>query len=300
MLLRKKDCERESGSQKVRALRALCWGGLICVQLLVLHCLDTKAETETLHVIPEKEIRVERDVVFEAVEGMSEIPEQMSFTVEEEGRTADAVCYQERKTVVREWWSPDFSFPVTFYGCDTGFFQLSDVMIPYDEEKPQTTGYEDRLLEQIGASPEEYRILDVSWDGDLYRSQDGDVCRNAVASGEKLLRDYRVHYSGKAVLPQIETALETEQSEEIQSAENPDFQDGSEIETAGESQAETGLDSEEERWKRIIRTVTLALSLFLLIGMIVLIILVKRKKMKYTDKQETNVTSGGKRDDSFY
>lgn len=279
--------KQESGilPRKVRALRAICWGGLIFVQLFLLHCLDTQAMMVTL---PEKEVTVRRDIVYEAVEDMAEIPEWMSFEVEEDGRTAEAECRSGRKTVIREWWSPEFSFPVVFHGCDAGYFQLENVMIPYEADKPQTVGHEELLLELIGASPEFYRVTDVVWDGEMYRAEDGEVCRNAIASGEKLLRDYRVHYVGSAVFPEVERLVE-----------NVDGEISEERETMTESSDVAGLPADGEagmtedfrakRWRQIIRTVTLALSLLFLIFILMMIILVKQRKMKYTDNADDQI-----------
>lgn len=274
MSLRKMNEDSRIYLRKVRALQALCWGGLIFAQLFLLHCLDTQA---MMVKVPEKKVTVERDVVYEAVEGMAGIPERMSFTVEDEGRTADAECQVKRKVVIQEWWSDDFSFPVTFHVCEAGYFQLEDVMIPYDEEVPQLAGHEELLLELIGASADQYRIHDVIWDGEIYRGENGELCRNAIATGEKLLRDYRVHYEGTALFPEMERLAETATVSEA--AMISEGFDGNEPQNLGESDAE---ELREEFWKQVIRTVTLTLSLVLLIVILIMIILAKRRKMKYT------------------
>ena len=46
-----------------------------------------------------------------------------------------------------------------------------------------------KLLEFMGLSPMEYRILYADWSGEPYEDEEGRMCRQAMVRGQKLLRD---------------------------------------------------------------------------------------------------------------
>ncbi|MFQ9705192.1 MAG: hypothetical protein ACLR0U_31865 [Enterocloster clostridioformis] len=55
-----------------------------------------------------------------------------------------------------------------------------------------------KLLEFMGLSPMEYRILYADWSGEPYEDEEGRMCRQAMVRGQKLLRDYEAAYEGKS------------------------------------------------------------------------------------------------------
>ena len=66
-----------------------------------------------------------------------------------------------------------------------------------------------KLLEFMGLSPMEYRILYADWSGEPYEDEEGRMCRQAMVRGQKLLRDYEAAYEGEVSWTQPETyALE--------------------------------------------------------------------------------------------
>ena len=52
---------------------------------------------------------------------------------------------------------------------------------------------EQNCSESMGLSEEEYEVEEIVWAGTPYENEDGIVCRDAVARGNRLLRDYQVH-----------------------------------------------------------------------------------------------------------
>ena len=56
--------------------------------------------------------------------------------------------------------------------------------------------YGTELLESMGLSAEEYEVKEIVWTGTPYEKEDGIVCRDAMAYGNRLLRDWRVQYEG--------------------------------------------------------------------------------------------------------
>ncbi|MGN0158516.1 MAG: hypothetical protein ACI39W_05175 [Brotaphodocola sp.] len=285
--MRKQNKESGKCPGKVRVLQLMCWGMLFLVQLFLIRCLETQAAEgkkypERDHAvkvwefrmvsIPLKEIPVERDVIYEQVEALSKVPEFMEFSVEEEGRTANVSCWSDDMEAGNARWSSDFSFPVTFHGCDAEYCRLEDVLIPYREEKPELDGYEMLLLRLIGAPEDAYRVTDIFWDGEIYMDETGTVCRNALAVGEKLVQDVQVHYVGTAEFPACEEWKIAEEYEfpcpEWKSSMKD--QPGQVLDESTET-----VDGQQEFWQNIIRTMTIAFSLLLIL--LFVIVVVKRR-----------------------
>lgn len=155
-------------------------------------------------IVPARSYPVEQEVVLCQQEGISEIPENLEVFVEEGGRQYQVICRLSEKTVAREEWQDGFCFPVTFHGYYADSYWLGDQLIAGEGEEPWLEGHEELLLEEIGVSPGEYRIMDVRWDGEPYEDDTGELCRGAVATGQKLMRDYRLVYRGVAQLPSYE------------------------------------------------------------------------------------------------
>ena len=98
-----------------------------------------------------------------------------------------------------ERWEDNFSFTVTFHEYGIDGYWLGDQVFMLDEENLDFTGYEELLLSLIEAEPENYRIHNAEWAGEPYEDSEGITCRDAVVSGEKLVRDCVITYRGTAV-----------------------------------------------------------------------------------------------------
>lgn len=217
--------------------------------------------------IPERKRLVKKQGVCRQVEGNLQVPESITMTVWEGTRRTDAICCLTEKEMVREEWQDGFSFPVTFHKYDARMYQLGDHMISDKEELPRLKGYEELLLEEIGVRPEEYRILDIRWEGEPYEDETGELCRDAAAFGQKLVRDYRLVYEGEAVFPAY-TAWRTaalyeaeegpddgdKETEEIQKAEEDSSSEGTEEEDRNKTSDELTL------WEKITRTLLLTIA----------------------------------------
>ena len=100
------------------------------------------------------------------------------------------------------YWRDDFSFPITFYEYGAGEYQLGEIMvkeselIDFSELTELAQQYGTELLSSMGLSEEEYEVEEIGWAGMPYENEDGIVCRDAVARGSRLLRDYQVMYEG--------------------------------------------------------------------------------------------------------
>lgn len=306
MSLRKKKNEREPGARRAHIFQVIFWSILIVTQVFLLHCMETRAEEPTAGAWKEAAERVslqaeteavERQLIYEQVEAMAPFPDSLDIKVQhpEDGRTAIAACEAESVEVLREWWSGDFSFPVQFHSYDADYYQLGGERIPFDEERPQLDGCEELLLEIIGAPADSYRVTDVIWDGEAYPDEAGILCRNAMAYGEKRLRDYRVLYRGVAEFPAEErwqeaSADDTRETEAETAQEEPDRAAGAGTAAGTAMEPGDSQDLEEggglSRWKQVMRIVTVAVSLLLPLFLLLAFLLVKRKLSWYTGQRE--------------
>jgi len=97
-------------------------------------------------------------------------------------------------------WSDDFSFTVSMTGYGADAFYLGETEVPGGTELSELG---DELLSYLGLPGECYRVDTVEWEGEPYE-ENGILCRNAVAKGEKLIRNVEIKYGGQVKTPEIE------------------------------------------------------------------------------------------------
>ena len=136
-----------------------------------------------------------------ALEGHQEPPETAVMTLMDENSGMEYEREVRRMDVTERdcVWRDDFSFPITVAGWDAEVFLLGDVEIPMDAD---WSSYGEEFLAYLGLPQDCYRIDRIQWDGDAYQ-QDGVLYRNAVASGEKLIRNVDVTYGGQVQTPDV-------------------------------------------------------------------------------------------------
>lgn len=174
----------------VKGIQTALWAALVLVQMGVVGCLEVRAET------------VHREVTYEAVEDEAALPEEIMVSVlaghDGEMVPCQAVGWVEEAA----YWQDDFSFPITFYEYGAGAYQLGEITVKKtDLEDPEqlielAEQYGTELLQSMGLSAEEYEVKEIVWTGTPYEKEDGIVCRDAMAYGNRLLRDWRVQYEG--------------------------------------------------------------------------------------------------------
>lgn len=238
--------------------------------------------------VPAVRRRAEQEVIYEQVEGADVLEEEIEAVVEdrERGQTVTARCRIGEKEAIRQEWQDGFALPVTFHAYGAEFYVLGDRMIPYREDRPDLDGGESLLLELAGLSPEEYRITDIRWSGDAYENAEGEPCRDAIASGQKLVRDYRVNYAGTAFFP-AQTAWRTvavyrpagEEEQTAEATKPPSFlQEPALLETEAQP-----LETSMSLWKQITRVLKMIVAvgaLLFLGGLFVLAALQVVKKLR--------------------
>lgn len=146
---------------------------------------------------------VSYSILLEEIESEDLIPRTLELGAQEEntGRIGTAQCNATEIKSVEAYWIPDFQFIITFHSYDADYYILGDVKIPFDENKPQLIGHEYALLSLAGLDLERYRIDDIAWNGDAFVDESGILCRQALASGQRLVDDYQITYEGIAVYP---------------------------------------------------------------------------------------------------
>ena len=140
---------------------------------------------------------VERIIPFYGVENTNEVP-SLAEVVETDALGNEISQYMPLidVTVEKEGWDSSFEFPIKITDYDADIFMLNGHEIHKGDD---LMDYADAFLEYLGLTKEFYRITSIEWDGDEYRSG-GSVCRNAIAKGDKYLKDITARYGGDMVI----------------------------------------------------------------------------------------------------
>ena len=174
----------------VKGIQTALWAALVLVQMGVVGCLEVRAET------------VHREVTYEAVEDEAALPEEIMVSVLAGYDEEMVPCQAVGRVEEAAYWQDDFSFPITFYEYGAGAYQLGEITVKKtDLEEPEqltelAEQYGTELLQSMGLSAEEYEVKEIVWTGTPYEKEDGIVYRDAMAYGNRLLRDWRVQYEG--------------------------------------------------------------------------------------------------------
>jgi hypothetical protein len=274
----------------------LCSLVLILGESAVIRLLEVRAEVPPEHY----EREISHEVIYEDVEAAAELPQEIEVEVSDGGEETEAVCALTGVTELESRWVEGFELPVTFHMYDAETYMLDARRIPKDDAVPQVQDCEEELLAEAGLSRADYRITGVRWSGDSYEDETGELCRDALATGQKLVRTYRAEYAGTAVFERLPDYLRTPETEEIveerqieETQENvsetvPEETAAYEREVAAldrteEPMEEIVLTQDEPLWKKIVRILMYAVGigvLMVLFGLFILIILYMVKKIR--------------------
>lgn len=151
---------------------------------------------------PELTKEVSTVIPYKGVEYIDTLPEIGSIDVLDENtkQTINVNIPYQSHEEVDSYWNNNFSFSITVAIYDADSYWLGDLEIPNDAD---LILYDRELLEYLELPQEYYRIQEISWDGDSYESN-GELRRDATASGSKLVKDIDVSYAGKVTFPAVE------------------------------------------------------------------------------------------------
>lgn len=96
-------------------------------------------------------------------------------------------------TIEKENWDSSFEFPIKITDYDADSFMLNGTEV---QKGDPLINYEREFLEYLGLDVDYYKINSIEWDGEEYRSN-GHVCRNAIAKGDKVIKDITALYGGE-------------------------------------------------------------------------------------------------------
>ncbi len=140
---------------------------------------------------------LEKQVVYSDVEGAEGLPESISVTEEVSGIPAEGELYIRDSRIVREEWRDGFRAPVLFHSYGADEYQTGSLVISGEDVLASAVESQEGILEVMGLSPQQYRIHSMAWDGEAFEDEDGQLCRRAMAEGQKLVRDYEITYEGE-------------------------------------------------------------------------------------------------------
>lgn len=227
------------------------------------------------------------------LEGRQEPPETAVILLNDERTGRDYERELPRMEVIEKGrvWKDDFFFSLTVSGYDADVFLLGDTEIPADAD---LSLYGDIFLEYLGLPEEYYRVNQVAWSSESYEC-DGTLCRDALSSGEKLVRYVDVKYGGQVRLPDVpgeseEQPTETEEIVETEAEEESTEEATAVSETEYETETLEDRVEERESWKEQIGkwirehltvvTISLAFLVILILAVILLIVSGKKKESR--------------------
>lgn len=121
---------------------------------------------------------------------------EYTYTDEDTGESINELIPLTNQTEGSWYWMP-FEFPIAISGYGAESLDLNGTEIRADEP---LANYPNEFLDMLGLDKEYYRVDSVDWDGEPYE-RGGEMCRNAVGTGEKYVRDIDAVYSAKVTLP---------------------------------------------------------------------------------------------------
>ena len=135
------------------------------------------------------------------LEGRQDPPEtaRVTLTDEQTGQEYEREIPKLETEETSAQWTGGFQFLITVSGYDADVFQLGNAEIPKDAE---LSSYGTEFLEYLGLPEECYRVENVEWSGETYEKE-GILCRDARATGEKLVRNVEVRYGGQVKTPEV-------------------------------------------------------------------------------------------------
>lgn len=180
---------------------------------------------------------------------------------------------------INEQWKDDLYLPVTFYSYGADEFQLENIIISAEADHllEETTKKGSLILDSLGLSDQAYHITSMIWSGEPFTDEDGQLCRNAIALGERLLKDVEVVYKGEVILKEPDHY----ELHAVYQAQEVNEESAEELTTQAEPELPISASKKGPFWY-LIRTgfvITVAIGIIgILIGIILLFIMKRHKK----------------------
>ena len=220
----------------------------------------------------------ESSVFYKGVEYIDRLPEEAEVQVIKQDLKLEmtvklpAVSYEEE----RNYWSYDFSFPITVDGYQENSYLLGNTEIP---NGAALIDYAEAFLNYLNLPQDYYEITGISWTGEPEKHQ-GDTIRRAFASGRKRVKDIRGIYGGEVTFPSVQAKI----NRGIYVEEGAEDKTGhmvykKSITAVYEPQTDTGF----RKILTYILTITVALTVFILVLLVILVVINKKKRLVSKD-----------------
>lgn len=146
---------------------------------------------------------ISRQVVYRTVEAAQPVPSAIPVN---EGQASGTLKAAETQ-ILNETWSDDFHVPMVFHSYGAQVYELGNISMSAEDGLPPPEEYQEELLRILGLPESDYEVTTLSWNGEPYTGPDGELCREAVASGRKRLVDYQVTYAGRVSWQMPDTCM---------------------------------------------------------------------------------------------
>lgn len=181
-------------------------------------------------------------------------------------------------------WVDGFTATVTFHNLEGEYFKLGNHEFAYNPDKLTFTESDyTELVRMLGYDTSKYRLNSASWSGKPYKGKNGQMYRNATASGQQYAASFKAVYEDDVENGKFYTAQATYKAE---------------VEVPAEEAAPTyvmqatGYYEDTSVWTNIITFVTkhkavsvLGVFLFIILAVAVLILNGKKKKPVYAGEE---------------
>lgn len=255
--------------------------------------LEEKAGEET-RVPMEKQVRYlgleDGEVIPETINAKTPFPQpnlpeatitesQLRENQEETPVQLSGSLHKTEIQTINEQWKDDLYLPVTFYSYGADEFQLENIIISAEADHllEETAKKGSLILDSLGLSDQAYHITSMVWSGEPFTDEDGQLCRNAIALGERLLKDVEVVYKGEVILKEPDHY----ELHAVYQAQEVNEESAEELTTQAEPELPISASKKGPFWY-LIRTgfvITVAIGIIgILIGIILLFIMKRRKK----------------------
>ncbi len=152
--------------------------------------------------INERKRYAEAKIPYDGIEDAVAVPSYGTVTVTDEDTGQEITEEMPLVGIQKEtpYWSEDFEFPISVSEYDADYYMLGDVHISKGEDLSQ---YGREFLNYLGLSEDSYQVDRIEWTGYPYE-REGEVRRDAIAYGRKLVYDAIAVYGGIVTIPGIE------------------------------------------------------------------------------------------------
>lgn len=117
------------------------------------------------------------------------------FIDKKTGELVRVECSYTGQEIIRSDDWEDTYIDIKFISYNAEEFVWNGITVKKDEDTP-LKGYETQLLESVGGTADNYRIVKIYWNGNAYTDKNGILCRDARADVQRKINYYRVNYSG--------------------------------------------------------------------------------------------------------